>query len=98
VESDGERVHWWTGSATVALDARDLTPRWTLPGALGPAVPYAGGLLAPVPDGLAVLDAARGTTLRTIPVARPGGPVRLASLGEVLLEQRGAEVAALRPG
>jgi hypothetical protein len=97
VASAGERVTWWTGSRTIALDARDLTPLWTVPDALGPAVSYAGGLLVPVPDGLRVLDAARGTALRTIPVDRSSGPVRLAALGEVLLEQRGAEVVALRP-
>ena len=97
VESDGERFSWWTGSRTIALDGRDLTPVWAVPGTLGPAVAYGGGLLAPVPDGLLVLDPGTGASLRTIPVQRPDGPVRLASLGEVLLEQRGDEVVALRP-
>jgi outer membrane protein assembly factor BamB len=97
VSSDDDRVTWWTGSRTIALDARDLTPRWTVPDALGPAVPYGGGLLVPVPDGLRVLDPTRGTALGTIPVDRPAAPVRLATLGEVLLEQRAGEVVALRP-
>jgi hypothetical protein len=97
VTSDGERVYWWSGSQTIALDAADLTPLWTLPGALGPAVAYGGGLLVPVPAGLVVLDAATSTPLRTIPVARPPGPVRLATAGDMLLEQRGPEVVALRP-
>jgi hypothetical protein len=92
-----QRVTWWTGSRTVALDGRELTPQWTVPDALGPAVPYADGLLVPVPGGLRVLDPAGGTETRTIPVDRPPGPVRLATLGEMLLEQRGAEVVALRP-
>jgi outer membrane protein assembly factor BamB len=95
VETDGERFSWWTGSRTIALDARELTPLWSVPGTLGPAVAHAGALLVPVPGGLLVLDAAAGTAQRTIPVARPDGPVRLASIGEVLLEQRGAEVVAL---
>jgi hypothetical protein len=97
VSSDDDRVTWWTGSRTIALDALELTPRWTVPDALGPAVAYGGGLVVPVPDGLRVLDPARGTALRTIPVERPAGPVRLAAMGEVLLEQRAVEVVALRP-
>lgn len=98
VERDGERVYWWTGSRTIALDQVDLTPIWTLPGALGPAVEYGLGLLVPVPGGIADVDPVRGTPLRTIPVQRSdAGPVRLAVDGEVLLEQRGGEVVALRP-
>jgi hypothetical protein len=66
-------------------------------GALGPAVAYADHLLVPVPGGLRVLDPANGAELRTLPVDRPPGPVRLATLGEMLLEQRAGEVVALRP-
>jgi hypothetical protein len=91
------RVTWWTGSRTIAMDGRELTPQWTVPDTLGPAAPYADGLLVPVPGGLRVLDATQGTEVRTIPVDRPPGPVRLTTLGEMLLEQRGAEVVALRP-
>ena len=97
-ESDGP-LYWWTGSRTVALDPVELTPRWTLPDTLGPAQPYGGGLLLPVPDGLLDVDSNTGTALRTIPVPREDrtAPVRLATSGEVLLEQRGTEVVALRP-
>ncbi len=100
VTTDGTRVYWWVGGTTVALDATQLTPVWTLPNTLGPPVAYGTGLLAPVRDGLADLDPGRGTTLRTLPVPRadPDAPVRLAATGEVLLEQRGAELVALRPG
>jgi hypothetical protein len=99
VSSAGERVYWWTGSATVALDADDLAPVWTAPGTLGPAVAYGRGLLAPVPGGLAEFDPQRGTVLRTLPVQRASrtAPVRLAVAGEMVLEQRGTEVVALRP-
>ena len=96
--SDGP-IYWWTGSRTVALDPADLTPRWTLPDTLGPALPYGGGLLVPVPDGLQDVDALTGTVLRTIPVTRDDrtAPVRLAAAGRVVLEQRGSEVVALNP-
>ena len=99
VTADDQHVYWWTGTQTVALDAADLAPVWTAPATLGPAVAYGGSLLVPVADGLAQLDRQRGTPLRTIPVQRTdrAAPVRLAAIGEVLLEQRGGEVVALRP-
>jgi|GEM_PF-1178456 len=95
----GGQVSWWTGSRTVGLDAAALTPRWTLPDALGPAVRYAGSLVVPVPDGLAEVDAVSGDVLRRLPVVRADrtAPVRLATHGEVLLEQRGPEIVALVP-
>jgi hypothetical protein len=99
VTSDGSRFYWWAGGTTIALDAGTLTPVWTLRDTLGPPVVYGTGLLAPVRDGLAALDPARGTVLRTLPVSRtdPTAPVRLDAAGEILLEQRGADVVALRP-
>jgi hypothetical protein len=100
VTADDQHVYWWTGTHTVALDAVDLAPAWTAPATLGPAVAYGGSLLVPVADGLAQLDRQRGTALRTIPLKRAdrAAPVRLAAIGEMLLEQRGSEVVALRPG
>jgi hypothetical protein len=97
--TDGDRIYWWTGSRTVALDGTDLAPLWTAEDTLGPAVPYGGGLLVPVPAGLLELDAGRGTPVRTLPVSRsdPAAPVRPATAGEVLLEQRGTELVALLP-
>jgi hypothetical protein len=92
-----DRITWWTGSRTIALDSLDLSPQWSVAGALGPAVAYADHLLVPVPGGLRVLDPANGAELRTLPVERPPGAVRLATLGEMLLEQRAGEVVALRP-
>jgi hypothetical protein len=95
--TDG-RLSWWTGSRTIALGA-DLVPQWTRPDTLGPAIPYGGGLLVPVPAGLVDVDAATGTPVRTIPVSRtdPTAPVRLAVAGDMLLEQRGPQVVALEP-
>ena len=71
----------------------------TLPDTLGPGVDYGGRLLVPVRDGVAVVDGASGRIERTLPVPRddPGGPVTSAALGDVLVEQRGTEVVALRP-
>jgi outer membrane protein assembly factor BamB len=91
-------VYWFTGSKTMALNRSDLTPLWTLDGTLGPGVTYDRQLVVPIRGGLAVLDEQTGATLRTIGVDRHGytGPVRLAALGPVLLEQRGDTLAALR--
>jgi hypothetical protein len=99
VTADGDRVYWWTGSQTVALDGLDLTPLWTLTDTLGPGVDYAGQLLVPVANGLAVIDGPTGTVERELPVARtdPRAPVVPAVLGEVLVEQRGTQIVALRP-
>jgi hypothetical protein len=100
VSASGEDdlVYWWTGSRTVALDGLDLTPVRTLPDTLGPGTDYAGRRLVPVPAGLALLDRA-GRVERVLPVTRSDrtAPVSSAALGEVLLEQRGAELVALRP-
>jgi hypothetical protein len=99
VTTDGSHVYWWAGGTTVALDAAQLTPLWTLPDTLGPPAAYGTGVLAPVPDGLAVLDPVGGKVVRTLPVQRadPLAPVRIAAAGEILLEQRGAELVALQP-
>jgi hypothetical protein len=104
VSVDDDRVHWWTGSRTVALDGLDLTPVWTLPDTLGPGTDYAGRLLVPVPAGVAVVDGGSGEVERTLAVPRPEAPgpdgrrpVASAVLGDVLLEQRGTDLVALRP-
>ncbi|MGV9863775.1 Rv3212 family protein [Rhodococcus koreensis] len=91
-------VTWWTGSDVVALGASDLVPRWTFPGALGPGAVMAGHLLVPVESGIAVLDLSNGALLRTIPVARDTttGPITTTVAGDVVLEQRGAGIVALR--
>lgn len=89
---------WFSGSASVALDGTTLEPLWTLPGTLGPGYRFAGTLVVPVPDGVAVLNRSTGRVDRVVAVDRQGyrGPVRLGSLGPVLLEQRGETLVALR--
>jgi hypothetical protein len=91
-------VYWFTGSSTVALDITDLRPQWTLDGSLGPGAMLAGRLLVPAEDELVVLDAVTGERVGATPVDRAGyeGPVRLATAGAVVLEQRGPLLAALR--
>ncbi|MDN5751432.1 MAG: hypothetical protein L0H64_23515 [Pseudonocardia sp.] len=87
------------GSSVLALDPCSLAPRWTVPDTLGAPVRYGVDLLVPVPGGLQVVDIEDGTPGRVLPVDRPDpdAPVALAVQGEVLLEQRGAEVFALTP-
>ncbi|QCQ91969.1 Rv3212 family protein [Rhodococcus sp. SGAir0479] len=90
---------WWTGSELIALSTSELAPRWTAAaGALGPGTIMAGSLLVPMPDGIAVLDPTNGAPQRRIPFTRDDvtGPVATAVVGDVVLEQRGDEVVALR--
>ncbi|MBA8930034.1 hypothetical protein BC739_007267 [Kutzneria viridogrisea] len=91
-------ITWYSGSKLVALDPSGMSPTWTLDGALGSGTVYADKLLVPVAEGLAVLDPLTGARSGTITVDRKGytGPVRLSTLGDVLLEQRGGTVVALR--
>ncbi len=58
----------------------------------------AGSLLVPVPGAIAVLDPATGTERARIPVTRgsDAGPIATSVLGDIVLEQRGDEVVALR--
>ncbi|MGF7123954.1 Rv3212 family protein [Rhodococcus sp. AG1013] len=95
---NGSVFTWWTGSELIALSTSELAPRWTFPGALGPGAIMAGSLLVPVPGGIAVLDPATGVEQRRIPVTRDSDavPIATAVVGDVVLEQRGGEVVALR--
>ncbi|GAB3586708.1 hypothetical protein GCM10027445_65830 [Amycolatopsis endophytica] len=95
--STTSNVYWFTGSKMMALSRDDLTPLWTLNGAVGPGVTFAHQLVVPIEGGLAVLNESDGSTIRTIAVDRHGytGPVRLTAMGPVLLEQRGDTLVAL---
>lgn len=92
--------YWYTGTATVALDSSTLRELWTMPDTLGAGMLYAGRLLVPVPEGLAVVDPSTGEKRGMIPVDRRGytGPVELDSAGAIVLERRGDTLVALRPG
>jgi hypothetical protein len=94
---DGDTVYWFTGSSTVALAASDFHPRWTIGHTKGSGTLFAGRLLLPVPDGMAVVDQSSGRVLRTIAVDRHGyrGRVGLASLGPIVVAQRGGTLVAL---
>ncbi|MEB3365978.1 Rv3212 family protein [Saccharopolyspora mangrovi] len=94
----GRRVYWHTGTDTVALDPKNLTPLWISPDTLGAGTSLANRLVLPVQGGMAVLDPMTGVRERIIPVDRGGytGPVRLNSVGPVVLEQRGDTLVALR--
>lgn len=92
------RIYWHTGSGTVALDPATLAPSWTVADTLGPGTVFAGRLLIPVPEGIAVHDPDTGARKRVVPVDRGGyrGEIGLDSVGGVLLEQRGETLVALR--
>jgi hypothetical protein len=97
--TDGtEARFWFTGAGTVALAEPDSRPLWTLPNTLGAGTEFAGRLLVPVREGLAVVNPTSGVRERVIPIDRQGytGSVRLDHAGPVLFEQRGPTLFALR--
>jgi hypothetical protein len=90
--------YWFTGSKTIALSFDNLTPLWTVEGTGGPGTVFAGRMLVPVDAGLTVVDQATGEQVGTLPVDRGGytGTVTMATVGPVILEQRGETLVALR--
>jgi len=95
-EQEGVLV-WWTGLDTVALSPEDFAPAWTVEDTLGTGAAMAGSLLLPVDDAVAAVDPASGNVRRRIPVERGDAPdVDVAVTGELVLEQRGDRVVALR--
>lgn len=100
ISSDGV-VTYWTGKATVVLNAQTLNPIYQVPGTLGPGQVMAGQLLLPSATGISVRDVATGREIRSIPLARsaPAAPVvSLRVLGDVVVEQHGPRVEAFGPG
>jgi hypothetical protein len=91
-------VLWWTGTSTIALDASDLHPVWTLPGTLGPGTLLADQPVIPAPGAELLVNPADGAVTRTIAINRGNyrGQVGTSALGPILLEQRGTAVVALR--
>ena len=91
-------VYWFTGTVTIALSMDDLRPLWTVKDALGPGTAFAGKILVPVTDGLAVLNPATGQQVATAPLNRDGygGLITMSKLGPMVYEQRGDTLVALR--
>lgn len=100
IQSNG-LVTYFTGTATVVLDAQTMRPTYQVPGALGPGETMAGQLLLPSRTGISVRDASTGRDLRTIPLSRTGATdgavVSLRVLGTTVIEQRGTMVEAFGP-
>jgi hypothetical protein len=89
----------FTGSATVVLDPTALTPRYQIPGTLGPAVLMGADLIVPGPSGITVVDPATGQQRRTIAVSRPGyggGTVGLMPIGSDIATEYDGVVHLLR--
>lgn len=94
-------ITYYTGEATVVLDAQSLRPRYQIPAALGPGEVMADQLLLPSPSGITVRDPADGADIRTITLPRRsatnGGTVILRVLGDLVVEQRGAQLEVFGP-
>jgi hypothetical protein len=90
-------IYWFTGSRTIALSEVDLSPLWTVEDALGPGTAFAGKIVIPVTDGLAVIQPTDGERIGTIPVDRGDytGLVTTSALGSMVYEQRGDTLVAL---
>ena len=91
-------VSFWTGRATVVLDANTGSPIFQVADAIGPGSVMAGQLLVPMPGGISVRRAYDGHEEFFIPVDRGDivGPVSLRVLGDTIIEQRGTELVTLR--
>lgn len=88
---------FYTGRATVVLDAQQVRPIYQVPGAIGTGDLMAGSLLLPTATGISVRDAADGRELRAIPLPRDDQshrPVSLRVLGSTVVEQQGSTLRA----
>lgn len=100
ISSDGI-VTYWTGKATVVLNAQTLNPIYQVPGTLGPGQMMAGQLLLPSTTGISVRDVATGREIRSIPLTRSEAAapvVSLRVLGDIVVEQHGPRIEAFGPG
>ncbi|MFE0750159.1 hypothetical protein [Gordonia sp. NPDC058843] len=100
ISSDGI-VTYWTGKATVVLNAQTLNPIYQVPGTLGPGQVMAGQLLLPSTTGISVRDVATGREIRSVPLTRSATPAPMVSLrvlGDVVIEQHGPRIEAFGPG
>lgn len=100
VAATGDLPHhmtWFDGERLIGFGPTDLEPRFSVP-ALGTGAASGDRLLVAVPDGVAVVNWDDGSVDRVIPVDRGdySGPVSLRTQGDVVVEQRGDEIVALR--
>ncbi|MFI8771926.1 hypothetical protein ACIGKQ_07175 [Gordonia sp. NPDC062954] len=100
VVTGGGLTTFYTGTATVVLDASDLRPIYQIPGTIGTGEVMAGQLLLPTADGVSVRDGATGRELRAMTLPRDGRrdePVALRVLGADVIEQWGPTVTSYSP-
>lgn len=98
--ASGGVITFWTGKATVVLDAETLQARFQVPETLGPGVVMAGSLLLPSPAGISEHNLTDGKPIRSIPVQRngyTGGVITLGVVGDELVQQWGSTVSVLAP-
>lgn len=100
VASTGDLPHhmtWFDGERLVGFGPTGLEPRFTV-SAIGTGAAMGGRLLAPVPDGIAVVNWDNGDVEETVPVDRGDydGPVSLRVHGDVVVEQRGDDMVGMR--
>lgn len=92
---------FWTGAATVVLNAQSMKPTYQVPGTLGPGELMGDGLLLPSPSGISVRNPATGAETRSIAVPRDGHGdgqmVALRVLGDHVVQQWGTTVQVLGP-
>lgn len=95
--NDQGLISFWTGRATVVLNASNASPIFQVGDAIGPGAVMAGQLLVPVPGAISVRRAYDGHEEFAIPVDRGHvvGPVSVRILGDTIIEQRGTELIAL---
>ena len=98
---DQGMVTFWTGAATVVIDASTGAPLFQALGTVGPGSVMAGELLLPMPGRISVRQLSDGREVRSIPVDRHGydadrsRPVSVRVLGTSVVEQRGDTVVVL---
>ncbi|MFJ6097839.1 Rv3212 family protein [Williamsia muralis] len=98
--SSGGLITFWTGEATLVLDASTLQARFQVPATLGPGVVMAGSLLLPSASGISEHNIVDGRPIRSIPVPRSGyggGIITLGLIGDNVVQQWGPTISVLKP-
>lgn len=98
--TSGGLVTFWTGQATIVIDATTLAVKFQTPGATGTGVVMGTDLVLPTVGGFSVHDAATGAHRASIPLGlntTAPTPVVLRAVGSSIVEQSGDTVTVLRP-